>query len=86
MTEFTTNEVLTSRDVFEENVKAKRTTEAHKSIQLLGRLEGDSKSLAKRLLIINPELQAWPQEVRDFLRFVRETRDTLEQQHPELTT
>lgn len=48
---------------------------------LIPRVIGDLKSISKR---ITPEGKEWPEEVRAFLRYMRETSDTIEQQHPYL--
>lgn len=58
----------------------KEASDAAKAIALIGRIEGDVKSLSKRIT----KDGTWPEEARLFLRFIRETRDTLEQTYPEL--
>jgi ribosomal protein L19E len=75
---------LTTDDVRQANAEAKECTEAAKALMLIGRLEGDAKSLGKRLRQLDKGDQ-WPEEIRVFLRYVREARDALEQKHPELT-
>ena len=53
---------------------------AAQAVRLLARLEQDAKTVARRISTDG----TWPHEIRAFLRFVREKRDSLEERHPEL--
>ena len=61
-------------------IKVNNTAEAYKVMALIPRAIGDIKSVAKR---ITPENEVWPQQIRDFLKFLREVQDELDSQHPE---
>lgn len=53
--------------------------EAYKALALIARAVGDIKSVAKR---ISPEGENWPEEIRQFLKYLRELQDELDQSFP----
>ena len=57
-----------------------KDTEAAKCLQLIPRIRGDVKSVAKRLSDEGQE--PWPEELKEFLNYLRVLEEQIEEKHP----
>ena len=48
-------------------------------LRLIPKVNGDLKSVAKRLA---DDAGTWPREIRDFMLYLRELEQTIEEKHP----